>query len=72
MPALRGDGLRSCGRAGRVGEDAGVVREHLPRDLDAAIDGKRRGHLAEAVVDLRPDADIQTSGQRRRTSKADG
>jgi hypothetical protein len=71
MPALRGDGLRSGGHVGRVGERAGVAREHLPRYLDATIDGKRHGHLAEAVVDLHPEVDIQTSGRRRRKSRAD-
>jgi glyoxylase-like metal-dependent hydrolase (beta-lactamase superfamily II) len=40
--------------------------------LDATIDGKRLGQIAEAVVDLRPDADIQTGGRKRRTSAADG
>ena len=40
--------------------------------LDATIDGKRLGQIAEAVVDLRPDADIQTGGHKRRTSAADG
>ena len=42
-----------------------------PFALEATIDGKAYGQLAEAVVDLRPDADWATGGQHRRTSGAD-
>ena len=39
--------------------------------LDATINGKQMGELAEAVVDLRPDLDWGTRGQSPRRSAAD-
>ncbi len=39
--------------------------------LDATIDGKRMGELAEAVVDLRPELDWGTGGESPRRSAAD-
>ena len=42
-----------------------------PFTLDATIGGVRYGQLAEALVDLRPDADWATGGEQRRTSLAD-
>ena len=39
--------------------------------LDATIGGRRCGEFAEALVDLRPDADGATGGETRRTSLAD-
>ena len=40
--------------------------------LDATIDGKHIGQLAEAVVDLRPEIDWATGGENPRRSAADG
>ena len=40
--------------------------------LDATIDGKHLGQLAEAVVDLRPELDWGTGGDAPRRSLADG
>lgn len=42
-----------------------------PFTLDATIDGRRCGEIAEALVDLRPGADWATGGEKRRTSLAD-
>ena len=39
--------------------------------LDATIDGKHLGQLAEAVVDLRPELDWGTGGESPRRSRAD-
>ena len=39
--------------------------------LDATLDGKHLGQLAEAVVDLRPELDWGTGGDAPRSSLAD-
>jgi len=48
-----------------------VAFRRRPFTLDATIDGVAYGQIAEALVDLRPDADWGTLGERRRTSLAD-
>lgn len=55
----------------RVPDSQSTAYRRFAFTLDATIGGKRYGQIAEAVVDLRPEADWATGGEERRTSLAD-
>ena len=54
-----------------IPESQATQYRRQPFTLDATIDGKHLGQLAEAVVDLRPELDWGTRGESPRRSRAD-